>query len=160
LDEAQESLEDVLAMGLTYADLVQQGMHPEFLSHLFAKLQSNPDSRPPSTPPVTRTSLPQSPFPPQNESKPHTPAEVDQFLQTLAPTLPNSRNTFNRKRNAPVGKHVHPPTKKPFGASQSAEIFIDVSSDEEDSSCSESENIPTLHQRRTPRAQKSKVTAF
>jgi len=160
MQHAQESLEDVLAMGLTYEDLIQQGMHPEFLSRLFAKLQdkaSDIGSRPSSVPPPAPVSQPQSPVPTPTEPENNNVPDVDQFLRHLAPSLTSSQGRFNKKRTVPRDRIVHPPKKRPFGRSQATEVVIDVSSDEDESNSSEEDKPSTPAAPPPHRPHKSKL---
>jgi hypothetical protein len=140
--QAQQSLQEVLALGVTYDDLIAEGMHPKFLDQLFARIKlpsPQTDSRAPSVPLPTASPDPaqmplQRPIPMQSaaQSKP-SDVDVDNFLDTLEPSIsaPNDGNG-SKKRGLPIDSSTQIPKRRAFGLVPPKELVIDVSDDEDD----------------------------
>jgi hypothetical protein len=138
--QAQQSLEEVLGMGLTFDDLVAEGMHPVFLKQLFARL--NPYSPHPvatTTPQPIDTPEPvhdqqRSPQTATIAEKSDFTSDVENFLETLEPTMssPANGNDDSKKRTLSSDSVSHPPKRRAFGLVPPRELVIDVSDDDED----------------------------
>lgn len=126
-------------MGLTFDDLISEGMHPIFLNQLFARLNAQT--------PHPATSTPQPPDTPEPLDDQHTSpqttiadqiavaSDVDNFLDALEPTIssPPNGNDDSKKRSFSSNSASHPPPKRrAFGLVPPRELVIDVSDDDED----------------------------
>jgi hypothetical protein len=155
--QAQQSLEDILAMGLTYDDLIAEGMHPLFLNQLYARIKSqSPMNTPPRTnsfPPLTGTpdpfQAPQQPIPIKPIAQhPTLTSDVDNFLDNLVPSISTSNgNDGSKKRGLTSDTVIHPPKRRAFGLEPPKTLVIDVSDDEEDEEDDGEEND---HENSTP----------
>ena len=138
--QAQQSLEDVLALGLTYDDLIAEGMHPVFLDQLFARIksQSSPNSsRENSVPKPTATPdpflAPKQPIPVKPIPQQRLISDVDNFLDNLEPSISSpNRNDDSKKRGPPSNTPHHPPKRRAFGLAPPKKLIIDISDDEDD----------------------------
>jgi hypothetical protein len=138
--QAQQSLEDVLALGLTYDDLIAEGMHPGFLDQLFARIKpqsSSNTSRETSLPQPTATpdpfQSPQHPIPLKAISQQRLVSDVDNFLDNLEPSISTPRGSDDsKKRGLSSDTAIHPPKRRAFGLLPPKELVIDVSDDDED----------------------------
>jgi hypothetical protein len=139
--EAQQSLEDLLAMGLTYDDLIAEGMHPVFLNQLYTRIKSQSPMNTPlhanSFPPLTGTpdlfQAPQQPVPIKPIEHPTLIADVDNFLDNLAPSISTSNGgDGSRKRGLSSDTVIHPPKRRAFGLAPPKQLVIDVSDDDDD----------------------------
>ena len=129
-------------MGLTYDDLIAEGMHPVFLNQLFVRIKSqSPMNTPPRTdsfPPSIRSpdpfQAPQQPIPIKPIAR-HTTLtdDVDNFLDNLVPSIstPNGSND-SKKRGLSSDTEIHPPKRRAFGLAPPKQLVIDVSDDDED----------------------------
>jgi hypothetical protein len=136
-----ELLQQVLAMGLTYDDLISQGMHPTFLNQLFGRIPS-PASQLPSAKeapppiPLADTTLVDTPLPPHEttparSATPQIPTpDVDSFLDALEPAM--TSHIPPRKRGPQNGALHHPTKRRAFGLGSPRELVIDVSDDDDD----------------------------
>ena len=125
---------------MNYDDLISEGVHPVFLSQLFARLQPHSPQLP-----LRSQSIPLSnatPEPPQLRQPPPAPvtntgiaADVDNFLDTLEPTI------NHKKRRPQEDIKTSPPKRRTFGAPQK-QLVIDVSDDEDASSNDSGEEKP------------------
>lgn len=143
--QAQQLLQDVLALGLTYDDLLAEGMHPAFLDQLFARLHLQSPrlvSRAPSVPHSTATPDIQYSTPPITQKT--LDAEVESFLNNLEPVLPTSNGKGHKKRRYP-DNDTHPPKRRAFGLAPPAELVIEISDDDDDGEHSPVK--PTRHNR-------------
>jgi hypothetical protein len=146
--QAQQSLQEVLALGVTYDDLIAEGMHPAFLSQVFARINApsprissravsvphsiaTPDILP--TLPLPQTSTPTIPLQEEIPAR-VTPLEVDvdSFLDALEPAITNRNgNDESRKRDHLLHRRNHPPPKRrAFGLISPRQLVIDVSDDD------------------------------
>ena len=134
-------------MGLTFDDLVAEGMHPVFLKQLFARLNG------PSSHPATATpqpiSTPEPVYDPQKSpqgaaiaGKPDFASAVETFLDTLEPTIstPPNGNDDSKKRTLSSDSVNHPPKRRAFGLVPPRELVIDVSEDDDDDDEDEDED--------------------
>lgn len=137
--QAQQSLEDVLALGVTYEDLIAEGMHPVFLDQLYAriKLQSPPNtSRENSLPQHTATpdlfQSPQQPIPVKAIPHQSLASDVDQFLDNLESSISTPKGgEESKKRGLSSDTVIHPPKRRAFGLVPPRELVIDVSDDDD-----------------------------
>lgn len=131
-----EYLQSILSMGLTYDELLAQGMHPLFLDQLFSRINQQP-----------QTSEPQSQIPlSQRISSASVPArpsstDIDAFLSGLEPSIPLPTNGTKKRHfladNTPQAPK-QPKKRRAFGIdNHPQELVIDVSDDDEDSPLSE-----------------------
>ena len=138
--QAEKSLQDILAMGLTYDDLIAEGMHPAFLDQLFARLQlQSPriNSRATSVPrsiatpeaPVT-TTQPTISLPSNQSSTAST--DVENFLDALETSMstPAFSDEGSKKRIARSEISGHPPKRRAFGLRSPRALVIDISDDD------------------------------
>jgi hypothetical protein len=138
--QAQQSLEDVLALGLTYDDLIAEGMHPRFLDQLFSRIKPQSPSntsRETSLPQPTATpdpfQSPQHPIPVKAISQQRLVSDVDNFLDNLEPSISTPRDGDNsKKRGLSADTAIHPPKRRAFGLLPPKELVIDVSDDDDD----------------------------
>lgn len=145
--EAERSLEDLLIMGMTYDDLVAEGMHPGFLDQLFARVRSRSPSRtplsasviPPQPPTPDPFLRPKHPIPIKpNGQHPDLSAQVETFLDNLEPTISTSKGgDETKKRGFSSEQPAQPAKRRAFGrafgvAVRPSELVIDVSDDESD----------------------------
>jgi hypothetical protein len=149
--QAQQTLQEVLALGVTYDDLIAEGMHPAFLNQVFARINApsprissravsvpqsiaTPDILP--TPQLPQTSTPTIPVPLEVPAR-ITPLEVDvdNFLDALEPEIKNRNgNDESKKRDHLLDRHHHhPPKRRAFGLTSPRQLVIDVSDDDSDS---------------------------
>jgi hypothetical protein len=130
----EQLLQDVLAAGLTYDDLVAEGMHPAFLNQLFLRLNlQSPglQSRPPSVPQLTATpDIMRYTTPPIQKSY---AADAETFLDNLEPALSTSNGRQDsRKRGYSGGNDPQPQKRRAFGLAPPRELVIDISDDDDD----------------------------
>jgi hypothetical protein len=145
--EAEKSLEDLLTMGMTYDDLVAEGMHPGFLDQLFARFRSRSPSRtprsasviPPQPPTPDPFLAPKHPIPIKpNGHRPDLSAQVETFLDNLEPTISTSNGgDETKKRRFSSEQAAQPAKRRAFGRAFGVavgpnELVIDVSDDESD----------------------------
>jgi hypothetical protein len=138
--QAEKSLQDILSMGLTYDDLIAEGMHPAFLDQLFSRLQlQSPrvNSRAASVPrliatpdPPLTTPPPPAPIPTNTFSTAFT--DVDNFLDTLETSIstPPIGDEGSKKRVASSEVPLHPPKRRAFGLRSPRALVIDISDDD------------------------------
>ena len=129
-------------MGLTYDDLIAEGMHPVFLNQLFSRIKSqSPMNTPPRTisfPPPTGTpdpfQVPQQPIPIKPIAQHSTlTADVDNFLDNLVPSISTHNGSDDsKKRGLSSDTVIHPPKRRAFGLAPPKQLVIDVSDDDED----------------------------
>jgi len=121
-------------MGLTFDDLVSEGMHPIFLKQLFARLNAQSPHVATSTPQPTATPEPLLYQQPTIVDKPDLASDVENFLEALEPTIssPPNGNDDSKKRtlSSDFVSH-HPPKRRAFGLVPPRELVIDVSDDDE-----------------------------
>ena len=134
----------MLALGVTYDDLIAMGVHPVFLDQLFALIK--PQS--PIISPQQMSSLPQptaatDTFKRQEHSLPiqikpiaqptDIVADVDKFLDNLKPTIstPNTGED-SKKRGLPSHTSDQPCKRRAFGSKPPKELVIDISDDEDE----------------------------
>ena len=140
VDKGSQYLQSILSMGLTYDELLAQGMHPLFLDQLFSRLNKQPqqqrhtsDAQPERQIPLSQRISAES-APPRPSS-----TDVDAFLSGLEPTIP-ARTNGTKKRQFLADNSVRhgpklPKKRRAFGiASQIQELVIDISDDEEEDS--------------------------
>lgn len=131
---AEQSLQNILNLGITYNDLLAEGLHPKFLDRLFSRLQSpQVESRPgslPTTPePIDWGWEPRSPEHRASSKPPSLVADVENFLHTLEPSMSTTQpRGERRKRGGPVTGPT--PKRRAFGLEPPKELVIDVSDDD------------------------------
>jgi len=145
--EAERSLEEVLAMGMTYEELLAAGMHPAFLDQLLARIKSrSPVRTPQSAFALPLQSSTPDPFLPPTHTIPKQPAarpadlsiQVENFLDNLEPTISTANGGDETKKRGLNPEHTAQPMKRrafgrAFGvAVRPSELVIDVSDDESD----------------------------
>jgi len=129
-------------MGLTYDDLIAEGMHPVFLNQLFARLELQSPRLNSRQASVSRSiATPELPTLPPESILNHnssTSTDVDNFLNTLETSIssPTMGDERSRKRGASSDMPTHPPKRRAFGVRPPRALVIDISdddsSDEED----------------------------
>lgn len=147
-------------MGLTNDDLIAEGMHPEFLNQLYAriKLQSHTHTSPrtSSIPPSTGT--PDPPQAPQQlipikpiAQHPTLIADVDNFLDNLVPSISTPNGSENsKKRGLSSDNVIHPPKRRAFGLAPPTQLVIDVSDDEDEDEDDEDDGEEKKDENSTP----------
>jgi hypothetical protein len=152
--EAERSLEDVLAMGMTYDDLVAEGLHPAFLDELLARVNSHPTSTVPMQPSISNPFLPPGHLTPTslNAPKVDLSLQAETFLDQLRPTISSSNEGDETKKRGPVSELAELPTKRrafgrAFGvAVRPSTLVIDVSDDESDDEEEKRAHLPAIKQ--------------
>jgi len=158
--EAERSLEELLAMGMTYDELVAEGMHPAFLHQLLARIKSRSPitSQSPISPPLQSTTP--DPFLAPIHTIPNQPAaqpvdlslQVETFLDNLEPTISTSNGGDETKKRGLNPEHTAQPAKRrafgrAFGvAVRPNELVIDVSDDESEGEENERPPLPPIKQ--------------
>lgn len=163
--QAEKSLQDILALGLTYEDLIAEGMHPAFLDRLFARLQlqSPPlNSRPGS---VSRSiATPELPMLPPESTLTHNLStasnDVDNFLNTLETSIstpPTIGDEGSKKRVASSDIPTHPPKRRAFGVRPPRALVIDISDDDSSDGEEDNEGGPADEPPKQPVRSNSKI---
>jgi len=114
-------------------------MHPVFLKQLFARLNAHSPHPATSTPQPIHTPEPlhdqqRSPQTTMIAEKSNIASDVENFLETLEPTMssPTNGNDDSKKRTLSSDSAGHPPKRRAFGLVPPRELVIDVSDDDED----------------------------
>ena len=136
--EAERSLQRILESGLTYDDLIAEGLHPSFLERVFARIQSPKiEPRPPSLPRAPDPHFPvldaksKPPSPENTPSDSPIMAAVENFLHTLEPSITTNGKDALKKRGGNSGSGPAP-KRRAFGLDPPKELVIDVSDDSDD----------------------------
>jgi len=158
--EAERSLEEVLAMGMTYDELVAEGMHPAFLDQLLARIKSRSPTTSHSAFSLPLQSSTPDPFLAPTQTIPNRPAarpldlsiQVETFLDNLEPTISTSNGRDETKKRGLNPEHTAQPTKRrAFGRTFGLEVrpnefVIDVSDDESEDEENERPPLPPIKQ--------------
>ena len=137
-------------MGLTYDDLIAEGMHPVFLNQLYSRIKSKSAiNTPPRTnsfpPPIGTPDPSQAPQQPilikPIAQHPILAADIDNFLDNLVPSISTTNaSDDSKKRGLPSDTSIHPPKRRAFGSAPPKQLVIDVSDDEDGDDDDESDD--------------------
>jgi hypothetical protein len=140
---AEQSLHSILNLGITYDDLLAEGIHPGFLDRVYSRLQSpRPDSSTNSqrqTPELKAGHLIDTQTSPRRRTSeartstepPSLETDVENFLHALEPSIPHAKGQgYEKKRGSSTTGPT--PKRRAFGRHPPKELVIDVSDDDSD----------------------------